>query len=818
MTRFLSSLIVATFSMLTMLSGGTVTRVPNETLRLPKELPEGSFRTETAFDGLSFRRPVAIVTPPGEKNRLFVLEQDGIISVLPNLEEPSKETFLDLTADTAFEGESGLLGLAFHPQYAENGYFYVFYTTTIDRRRTQRLARFERDPKNEDRALRASELPMIDQRDDASNHNGGDLQFGPDGYLYVSYGDEGGANDQFNNSLYIDRDFFAGIARIDVDQREGSLPPNPHPSVHADTYTIPVDNPFIGITSHLGETVDPSEVRTEFWALGLRNPWRMAFDAPSGRLFCADVGQNAREEINVIERGAHYGWSLREGTRNFTNGPSRANEPDVFAPVEPIWDYPRSEGISITGGLVYRGESHTELYEAYIFSDYGSGRIWALHFNDDGSTRSEQIASDSQVSAFGIDPRNGDVLFTSYGAGELKRIARKGKGFALLIPSKLSLTGAFADLGPLTPNEGIVSYEPNVSFWSDGALKKRWFSVPSVEDTITFSPNEPWAFPAGTTWIKHFELGGRHVETRFLVKTDTSSYGLTYAWNDEQTDATLVTSEGMETDIVVQGETTQTWSFPSRNACRTCHTREAGHALGFQTAQLNRSHDYPDGTANQLGALSEAGYFEQALPLEIDALPKLAALEDMSRSLEDRARAYLATNCAQCHRPDGPALGFWDARAHVTLIESGLIEGKLVQDLGSSYQVIAPRRPELSMILTRMMGGEGLTKMPPLGSNVTDDAGIALLREWVLSLGQEQTLPSDLQSWIEIDGKLPYLALPSASAGRLEIEKSSNLQQWEPWIPTEEATETRADGSRRFNLDRAAGRDFYRFRVVDWAN
>ncbi|MEM7388035.1 MAG: PQQ-dependent sugar dehydrogenase, partial [Verrucomicrobiota bacterium] len=201
----------------------------------PSELPGGSFQTVEAFEGLRFRRPVAIAREPGDRHRLYIVEQEGTIRILPDLNAPTSEIFLDLSDQTWFQGESGLLGLAFHPRYEENGFFYVFYTTRIDRRNYQRVARFQRSSTNPDRADAGSEVPMIDQLDEASNHNGGDLHFGPDGYLYISVGDEGGANDAFDNARFIDKDFHGGILRIDVDRLPGSMAPNDHPGVHPGT-------------------------------------------------------------------------------------------------------------------------------------------------------------------------------------------------------------------------------------------------------------------------------------------------------------------------------------------------------------------------------------------------------------------------------------------------------------------------------------------------------------------------------------------------------------------------------------------------------
>ncbi len=866
---FLSATTLATVA-----TAAPIERVANTTLRLPGELPSGSFKLVNAFEGITFRRPVGIVTPPGENNRLFVLEQPGVIRVIPDLANPSKETFLDLSDVTISQGESGVLGLAFHPNYAENRTFFVYYSIRQANRTVQRVARFLTDPTSPNRALRDSEVPLIDQQDRANNHNGGDLHFGPDGYLYISLGDGGGANDRFDNSRFIDRGFHSAIARIDVDRRPESLEPNPHESVHPGTYAIPPDNPFIGVTQFMGREVDPDEVRTEFWAVGLRNPWRMTFDVPTGRLFCGDVGQDAREEINLIERGRHYGWSFREGTRKFTSGPGRSNEPENLDPVEPLWDYRRSDGISVTGGVVYRGEEHTELYEAYVFGDFGSGVIWALHLGDDDTVEVKKIAQEesNEVSAFAIDPRNGDVLYAAHGRGQIKRIARKSRGFALLIPSKLSRTGVFADLETLTPEDGIVAYHPNIDFWSDGAIKRRWFSVPEMDAVIEMDPVEPWTFPEGTTWIKHFDLelepgnaaSRRRVETRILRKTETGSYGLSYAWNEEQTDATVVDAAGDEATFLVQqpdGSTmTQKWSFPSRNACRACHTREAGHALSFRTTQLNREVDYPSETANQLHALAQAGYFADPLPGDPANMPRLPSLEDASASLESRARAYLDVNCSQCHRHGGPALGFWDAQAHLSLADSGIIDGPLINNLADeTYRVIAPGNPGRSMILSRIAGIDGLQKMPLFGGNVADAAAIELLQRWVQSLTDGEVSPTPYETWIAnysdtlgtavgreddpdkdglrneeefvadsdptrpdrgwypavvVEAEELILALPPLPNGTVEYQTSDDAQSWRSWTPDAADVLLTANGSRRISLERSDTRRFYRFRLV----
>ena len=377
-----------------------------------------------AFTPLSFNEPLAVITPPGDTNRIFIVEKKGRIVVVPDLTRPTREVFLDLSdrLGTNRGGELGLLALAFHPQYATNRQFYVWYTQFTgsgrEARGTSRLARFKASAANPNAADPTSEQLLIVQPDEASNHNGGELLFGPDGYLYLSIGDEGAYNDLFENSQRLTKDFFAGILRIDVDQQPGNLPPNPHPAVQPGTYSVPQDNPFVGATRFNNESVDPSAVRTEFWAVGLRNVWRMAFDPATGLLWAADVGQNSREEINLISRGGNYGWNYREARGR---GP-RAN-PEGLTFLDPIWDYPHSEGSSVTGGFVYRGSRYTDLDGHYLFADYASGKVWALRPDGDRRVAAERVGLIAQipgVTAFGLNPRTGEILITSLSEGLLR--------------------------------------------------------------------------------------------------------------------------------------------------------------------------------------------------------------------------------------------------------------------------------------------------------------------------------------------------------------------------------------------------------------
>jgi uncharacterized repeat protein (TIGR03806 family) len=591
---------------------------------------------------------------------------------------------------------------------------------------------------------------MISQRDEAGNHNGGDIHFGNDGFLYISTGDEGGGNDQWDNARFIDKDFFSVVLRIDVDQDlPGSLAPNPHvnthlvsppaphiaSAVHPGTYRIPPNNPFIGATSHHGLAIDPVKLRTEIWACGFRNPWRMSFDPPTGRLFVADVGQGKREEVNLVTAGNDYGWSYWEGDEQFKFGPGTDEIPDGFNPTAPIHNYARSLGYSITGGVVSRGARLAELAGRYVFADYGSGRVWALTENA-GAWTSQQLFQEAgnNLVAFGTDPRNGDILYCMIGQGVIKRIVRASTGGTPL-PALLSQTGAFSNLSTLEPHAGIVAYQVKLPFWSDHAEKRRWFSIPDALPTMQWAQDANWMFPNGQVWIKHFdieqELGipasKRRLETRFLVKNPGGAYGVTYRWRADQSDADLVAASGLDELL----PSSQTWRFPSRSECMTCHTNAAGFALSFNTRQLNRDQNFSGMLQNQLSAFEQAGYFSGTLP-PVASLPRMVATDDDTQSLEIRARSYLAVNCAPCHQPGGGGGNTWDLRAHVTTESTGIVRGVLNNPNGdSANRFFAPGDAAHSMALTRMQGGAGLNRMPPIGNRVTDTVGVDLLTEWI---------------------------------------------------------------------------------------
>jgi glucose/arabinose dehydrogenase len=385
-----------------------------------------------AFPSLVFSNPICIASPPGETNRLFVVEKRGRIIVITNLAAPTRTVFLDIankvrvgnySESADVQGEQGLLGLAFHPNYASNGTFFVFYTATNGSARDDILARYQTSIANANQGDPNSETRFIVQFDEANNHNGGDMHFGQDGYLYVALGDEGGSYGQYGNTQKIDRDFFSAIMRIDVDNRLGNLPPNPHAALPSlANYSIPADNPFIGTNSFNGLAVNPAQVRTEFWAVGMRNPWRFSFDPATGILYLGHVGQSVFEWINILSKGDNAGWNFFEGTRQWTN-----SLPPGFSHIPPLIEYGHTNGrAAIIGGVVYRGARVPQLSGAYIYADEGSSEIFMLRHSGMTVITNAVVFKDTGAlpSGFGIDPSNGDVLYTALRSGNNSIIKR----------------------------------------------------------------------------------------------------------------------------------------------------------------------------------------------------------------------------------------------------------------------------------------------------------------------------------------------------------------------------------------------------------
>ncbi|MFO1460104.1 MAG: PQQ-dependent sugar dehydrogenase [Verrucomicrobiota bacterium] len=726
---------------------------------LPTVAPQAAYTVVDAFPGLSFPlatdAPITMATPPGRTNELFIGGLFGKVYVITNLLVPNKTVFLDISANTFAPGatlsESGFVGLAFHPQYAQNRYFYVFYTRTnrLEGKTYDTISRFQTDPANPWRALPESEQILISQWDRHDIHQAGDLHFGPDGYLYVSLGDEGTQNDQFKNSQRIDQNFFSGILRIDVDGRAGSLAPNPHSAIGTG-YRIPPDNPFIGATSFNGLPVSPTSVRTEFWAVGLRNPHRFCIDSLTGELYGGDVGGSRQEEVNHLVKGGNYGWAYFEG--NLTNPDAAIGAPPPgFTSIPPIYTYPHTgddpnyTGHAVIGGLVYRQTTYPDLYGKYIFGDVFSCHVWAMTLNPTGPPTVTRIATSNRgMSSFALHPGTGEILLCELFGGRIAKLQRTSIAGDPTIPATLSASRVFSDTAALTPAAGAVPYEVTSTFWSDNAIKRRWFFMQNSTDRIGRDASEQWSYPTGTVFVKHFDLelevgnpaSRRRLETRVLMKTADATYGITYKWRPDGLDADLVPDSGLNESLLINDGgiiRTQVWRYPGRSECLTCHNGSARHVLGFNALQLNRNVTNGVGTTvNQLSLFSGLGMFDTPIASP-ESMPRLSGITDTSASLESRFKTYIEVNCSYCHQPGGLGRGVWDGRFATPLDQSGIINGNVTDDLGvPGARVIVPGDPA-SSVMWKRVAEMGSNHMPPLGTFVLNTAGVSLLEQFINS-------------------------------------------------------------------------------------
>ncbi len=726
-------------------------RITPPALNVPAAPPSTTFALVNAFPGVSFTSPLHLTTPPGETQRLFICQKGGLIRLIPDVTAatPTATTFLNLNTVLAASGETlrtnieaGLLSLAFHPNYAVNRQFYIFYSVVKSGLVYQRVARFTADASNPNVADTSSQEILLEQRDEADNHNGGDMVFGPDGYLYISTGDEGNQNDAFNNSQTITKDFFCSILRIDVDRLPDNLEPNPHPAIVPSggpaRYKVPANNPFVGATSFNNIPItNPATIRTEFWAVGFRNPWRFSFDPTTGELWVGDVGGGVREEVNIATAGGNFGWAVREGT---VAGPKSGT---AVGAIDPLYEYAHGSGTfqgrSITGGVVARNNRFSILNDAYFFADYVSANVWSLRRNG-ASVTVERVTGQGGISAFGRDPSNNDVLLANLSSGVIHRLV--ATDVAGDFPQNLSETGLFADLSDLSPSPGVLPYSVNLPFWSDHALKRRWFVLPDPGSQLTWTQEGTWGAPAGAIWIKHFDLETvrgdpatkKRLETRLLVRNSAGAYGVSYRWNEAGTEAVLVPDEGVDFDIDVKDEgvtAPQRWSIPSRASCISCHNPQAGHMLSFKTRQLNQEGEIHGFHGNQINVLAQGGYL--STPVEPgDTLPRHIRPAEPNQTIASHVRSYLEVNCAYCHSPGGSAPSNWDAREVTPLALTGLING-LANNAGNNpgNRLVVPGQPSLSVLLHRVAASNGFSRMPPIASNVLDEEAIAQIQSWI---------------------------------------------------------------------------------------
>jgi uncharacterized repeat protein (TIGR03806 family) len=679
-----------------------------------------SISTQNAFPSLPrLSQPVGLMQAPGDSSQWYVIEQAGRVLRFANDSGVSDtSTVIDIRSptdpiDVASGGEAGFLGMAFHPDYGDSNW-YVYLSYTIDGAGTggpfiSIVSRFEsRDSGLTLDPTSAIELLRLNQP--FSNHNGGQISFGPDGYLYISYGDGGSGGDPGDRAQNTSN-FFGAMLRIDVNS--GS------------PYRIPTDNPFFG--NGLCNTGAGAAACPEIFAWGLRNPWKWSFDDQTGQLWLADVGQNAWEEVDIIELGGNYGWRCREGAHNYNTS---GNCPAGL--IDPVIEYSHSVGNSITGGVVYHGGSIPELTGRYVFGDYSQGKIFASVDNGDGTYGFEQLLDTSFfISAFAPEA-DGELLFLNLGGGNIQRIVQSGGNSNDPVATTLSASGCVGVADPSQPAIGLIPYDINVPFWSDGAVKERFYAIPDGT-SIDVNVEGDWVFPIGSVLMKNFRVNNELIETRlFMRHTDGEWAGYSYEWNDAGTDADRLYGAKTKT---VSG---QEWIYPSGSECMQCHTAAAGFSLGPEHGQLNKDFNYPTTgrNANQLVTADAVDLLTAPLGNTPDNLPRYADPTDTGEPLDARARAYLHSNCAGCHRPGGPTPSDMDLRHATPLQNTNTCDVIPVSGtLGiAGARIISPGNAGASLLVERASRRDS-HGMPPLGSTIVDSAGVQLLTDWVNSLG-----------------------------------------------------------------------------------
>jgi uncharacterized repeat protein (TIGR03806 family) len=698
--------------------------------------PPPPYRTERAFANLQFAEPLDITAAPGT-DRLFVAERYGKIFSFPNDPAVARP---DLLVDLG----KIVYGIAFHPNFAANGYFYVTYLVDPKAELPEgtRVSRFEMRRDGSFRCDPQSEQLLITWP--SGGHNGGCLKFGPDGYLYIATGDAGEIADPREAGQ--DLATLPGkILRIDVDRREDGKP-----------YAIPADNPF----------VDTAGVRGEIWAYGLRQPWKISFDRATGDLWTGNVGQDLWEMVLRIERGGNYGWSVTEGSHPFR--PERKRGPTPI--LSPVVEHDHANFRSVTGGFVYHGRRLDELRGAYIYGDYDTGRIWMLRYDrSSGKVTENKELVDSSLRLVGFaEATDGELFLLDHMSGQISQLVPNAAKATSDFPRTLSATGLFASVAEHVPAPGVIPYSVIAPQWCDGATKERYLAVPGESkiafEAITYpqpAPGAPpgWKFPDGTVLVETLSLemetgnpsSSRRLETRILHHERLSGgedvgdqywQGYTYLWNNDETDAVLLEDpRGRDAAYTIRdpsapaGKRRQTWHFPSRAECTVCHNMAAKYVLGAQTLQMNKDHDYGGTVANQLRTLEHLGIFTAPLPAAPEKLPRLADYRAESESLERRARSYLHANCAHCHRKWGGGNAEFQLLATLPLNELGIVD---VRPGHGTFgiplaRILPPGDPYRSVLFYRM-AQVGPGRMPRIGSAIVDERALALVGEWIAHL------------------------------------------------------------------------------------
>jgi uncharacterized repeat protein (TIGR03806 family) len=710
--------------------------------------PPPPYRVVRALPEYKPDYPIMVRVIPGSSEALIITQ--------PHAYGPTTISRVTLAADTKeatklfatpFGGTA--YDIAFHPRFAENGYVYFGWNGGENgKKKYSKITRYTMTTKPPYTIDTKTEQTIIEWESDG--HNGAAVCFGPDGLMFVTSGD--GTSDSDTNVTGQRTDLLlAKVLRINVDKPDsGKL------------YSVPADNPF----------VKDKQFAPETWAYGLRNPWRISYDAKTNQLWVGMNGQDLWESAYLVKGGENYGWSVVEGSHPFYS--ERKAGPNPFT--KPTVEHHHSESRSLTGGIVYWGEKFPDLHGAYIYGDYSTGRIWGIKHDGTKPVWHKELAITTlKITGFAPDAK-GELLICHHGPtgdGGLFTFEANTEKAATTFPRTLSTSGLFDSVKDHTMKPGVIPYSVNAPFWSDGMHKERFLALPGGEK-IGFNHNRGWDFPDKTVLVKSFALETlegdpktrKWVETRFLTKQSGEWYGYSYLWNDAGTDATLIDAKGLDREYTVKtanGERKQVWHFPSRAECMVCHSRAQNFVLGLCEVQMNKDHTYPNGrTDNQLRVLEHLGLLktdwysevresikdETNKPQDGQRGPKggdmlhqnpekfkhLVDPYDTKQNLTARARSWLHANCSSCHVEAGGGnaqmeLEFTTAKDKMRVFDTKPVHQTF--DLKDA-KLVAPGAPERSVLIHRVgQRGPNTGQMPPLSTNRVDELGLALLKEWV---------------------------------------------------------------------------------------
>ncbi len=671
------------------------------------ELPAG-FIEETLATGLNAATAIA----PLPDGRILITDQTGIIRVWKDGRLLEKSA-LNLRVDDYWE--RGLVGLAPHPDFPFTPQLFVLYVT--DRPFPHHvLSRFTLhgntvDPASEQVLLEGDDQSKRGGRHPAG-HQGGPVRFGPDGRLYVAIGEPIIPSDGVCTSQMLDT-LSGKILRLNPDG------------------AIPGDNPFHAQTSGKYRAI---------WAIGLRNPFGLAFQRETGRLFATDVGQTSWEEVNEIVRGGNYGWPKAEGmsTNTAFQNPLHAYPPVIGRSIVGAAFYPRAQRPESAAGFFpdpWRGK--------FFFADWAAR--WVKALDPDAPTNVVTFAKGCNAPVAVEVAPDGSLLVLNRGtiwrdgkkftanSGSLVRIRHVGeKGAASLaaappIPKRLSETGVFPSLPEPRPRDGFTAFEINAPPWQPGVRARRWISVPPGA-AIKFTAEGAWEFPAGSVVAQHYELdpAGAPFETHLMWFTGPRVVrAAAYRWAADGRDAALVEDSEI---VPVPGPPGRRWFSPGLEQLLNLDFVVTGFLLPVNTRQLNRD--------RQLESWNARGWLTPKLrDADFAGLPRLAPLGDTSAPPDLRVRSYLDVNCSACHRPGGPSRGFFDARITTPLAEQRLLNGELMAgDLGiAGARVVTPGHPAKSVLLLRLQRNDAF-RMPQVSVNDELSPALPVLTEWIRQL------------------------------------------------------------------------------------